>query len=507
MIKNQIALFLIPLAAFASLFTYRYVPSTKAIFQILIIFVIASLILLRKANISSFLKYKLFQNLLYTSITFFTVLLVIATGGFLSPFFILVHLTTLGLSFLFSLGASITFLTSAIIVASLHLYYFYPVDYRAVDNVLLIVYLLSLVTIIPITFFIARRYDLSNKLADYLNKQLFITQTEKNLLLGTIQEGVISTDPNLKITNLNSMAQKLIKLDESTVKNKPFFDVFSFKNQYGAEIKKQNLPLENLLKVQASFKKENVNMNVSNGITLQKINATFSSNVDEEGKVTGILFVFNDLTKEVLINQIQNVIEVSFKKFLTLPENNLKKAISFLHLLYQFQNEKFNETLQLSDVSEIIKKQTQIYKDSINLLFDQKIQTELKIGSEKKIATTSSVHPLSIVTNKTILENSLFCVISLALDINPEKTPVSIDTKLGDQILIIITTNTQIATDEIAEIFKPFFGKLENNSSLINTSGLEGYIAKIFLEEIGGNISAAQEPAITFTINLPYIKK
>lgn len=508
MIKEKIPIILISLSSAASLFIYKVFENPRITFQILLFATVVILIFLKKASLDSLLKYHLFKNILYASCTFFVTLLVISTGGFLSPFFILIHLTTLALSFLFSLQSSIAFLVSSIAITSVHLYYFYPIDYQSVDNVLLVVYILSLVTIVPISFFVARRYDLSNRLANYLNKQLFISQTEKDLLLKSINEGVITVDPNLKIVNLNSIAQGLIKLDENSIRDKFFFDVFSFENRYGAKLKKTDIPFQNLLKLKTTFKKDNVRMIVANGITLQSINFTFSSNIDENGKVIGILFIFSDLTKESQSGQIQNVIEIFFQKFMNLQPDKVKKAMAQLYLLYQFQNDKFNETSLISDIGGIIKKITQNYPDKVNLLFDQKVLSEIKIGNEKRIETTSNVKPLSIVTNPRILENSFYSLINLALDINDKNIPISIDSKLGEnEILITIKTNSEIKKDQADEITKPFFGKLENSPQTKNAIGIEGYIAKIFLESIGGSITIEDNNGLIFKVTLPYLRK
>ena len=426
----------------------------------------------------------------------------------MSPFFVLIHLTTLAFAFLFSLSASIAFLVSSIAVISAHLYYFFPVDYQSVDNVLLIVYVLSLITIVPISFFVARRYDLSNKLANFLNRELFISQTEKNLLLKSIQEGVITTDTNLTIVSINNVAQKLIKLDENALKNKAFFDVFSFENKYGVKITKEDLSLQNLLKVQTSFKKESLKLIVSNGIILQSIDLTISSNIDDNNNVIGIIFIFRDLTKQSSFEQIQNVIEVSFKKFIDSPESKLKKAMIQLYILYQFQNDKFNESSQISDINEIIKKQTQDYKDKVALLFDQKVSSEMKIGNEKRIETTYSIKPMSIVTNTKILESALYCLTQLAIDLNSTNTRVTIDSNLEEQkIIITIKTNSAIPKGQEDEITKPFFGKLENNPAVKNAIGIEGYTAKTLAESLGGKITLENENGLVFKLLLPYLRK
>lgn len=271
-------------AAAAALSLERIFADYLVPLRILVVLVLILLIILQRNLSEELFSKRVFQGTLLFITTLFVILLVVTTGGFLSPFFVIVHITTLGLAFILTFGAAVAFLGATLAALAFHFFSAFQAGIVSLDIPLLIVYLLSIAAIIPFSWVVASRYHLRGKIADFLSRELFASRREEEAILGNIEEGVITLDPTLRIVRLNNIAQRLTGFREELIKKRPFFSVFSFKDEQGKVLAETNFPISNLATTKWSFRETTLSMSRANGIFF-RVDFKFSSIVDRKSVV------------------------------------------------------------------------------------------------------------------------------------------------------------------------------------------------------------------------------
>lgn len=497
--------------------------------RVLAIMIVVLLLLLRLPKLTNklLLTHKLVQVVLVFTIINFLVLLVLITGGFFSPFSIVIHITTLALAFLWTFSGALTFLISSLLVMAYHLYSLYQSGvFTSIDIPLLSVYLISLLAIVPFSWVVASRYHLKGQLADYLYHQLWTTTTQGNVILDSIEEGVITLDKRLQVVRINQIAQKITGYSEDQIRGRPFFSVFSFKNKEGKLIPPENFPLANIMKLQAGFSEKNLFLNIASG-SYVRVDFKFSSIIGVNGQAEGLLFIFRDLTSQEKSAEAHSILGKDFFHLFDLisqadqkasrlamgemqeDTGKINRAANNLMLLHEISTGYISALVDFVDVGQMLGEIAQEvgplaarYSVEIKYLPLQNVPT-YPMGEtqfEKVFPTQTVAYPsqFSLITSRTILYEAFKKLIELGillassqkqryilLDISKDQ-----DAKVRINIYVSCLDFPWYLADEL---FQPFFGKIKNNTLLARADGLEGYLAKALVKRINGQVIVSRQ--------------
>src|SRR5882724_445421 len=155
-------------------------------------------------------------------------LLVIATGGFQSPFLVMIHFFMIGLSFIFSFSLAVFFLFSCLIVLFIDVSFF-PNAFALLvnDPGLTLLQFASLLVIIPIAYIISRQYHMKDALAGALRAKIQTTEA----IIQSLPELIIVTDEYFKILSTNDATVRTLQRSRSELLDKPLFDILLLKDK------------------------------------------------------------------------------------------------------------------------------------------------------------------------------------------------------------------------------------------------------------------------------------
>lgn len=502
--------------------------------RVLAIMIVILLILLRLPNLTNklLLNHKLVQIVLVFTIINFLVLLVLITGGFFSPFSIVIHITTLALAFLWTFSGALTFLISSLLVMSYQLYSLYQSGiFTSIDIPLLSVYSISLLAIVPFSWVVASRYHLKGQLADYLYHQLWTSTTQGNVILDSIEEGVITLDKRLQIVRINQIAQKITGFTEDQIRNRPFFSIFSFKNKEGKLVPPENFPLANILKLQAGFSEKNLSLNIASG-SFVSVDFKFSSIIGVNGQAEGLLFIFRDLTSQEKSAEAHSIMGKDFfhlfdlisqadQKASRLAKGEMQedtgkiiRAANNLLLLYEISSGYISALVDIVDVGQMLGEIAQEvvplavrYSVEIKFLPLQNVPT-YPVGEtqfEKVFPTKKAAYPsqFSIITSRTILYEALKKLMELGILLASSQKQRVVLFDIGQDPDAQIRVNISVPCQEFPwsaadELFQPFFGKIHSSPLLARADGLEGYLAWALAKRINGHLIVSRQANVNY---------
>jgi len=253
-------------------------------------------------------------------------LLVIATGGLSSPFFILFHLTTLGVGLLISSNTALLFLVSSslILVGST------IVDHSAQslwlqDPAATILYVISFVSVVPLVLLLTRNYSLKDTIVTLLTNQVKVDEN----ILAELNELVFITDRNGNILAVNDAVEEtLLKAGEELL-HRPLFSVLFLRDKDGTVINQENLKLDTIIHEKVSRNIDNLSLLATSSVTSQKINMRIKPLAGMEGVEDQISFILS-ATPQMALTIHKNLEETIARHHAMIEE--LKRKLRALHL-------------------------------------------------------------------------------------------------------------------------------------------------------------------------------
>ena len=216
-------------------------------FRILSILVLIAIVASRidlKHSPQNEIKNSILKGTILFNLSLFIILLITGTGGFFSPLFVVIYIATLGLSFILTFPAAIVFLFSGLVVIAVSSFFKYNANPIPFDLSFLIIQLISLFGVIPFSYVVASKYRLKGKVADYLFEELSFSKTKEDLILGNIDEGVITLDRNFSVSKMNKIAESLSGFKNEQVVGQDFFKIFKFQDRNKNTITKDQFPIK-----------------------------------------------------------------------------------------------------------------------------------------------------------------------------------------------------------------------------------------------------------------------
>lgn len=177
-------------------------------------------------------------------LVFFAILLVqlilLTTGGFLSPYLILIHLFFFGLSFLFSVGVALLFLGFSLSLITFHIILDPQMLVLLSENPgPTLLYGVSFLTIIPIAYVLAQRYRIKDAISKTLSNQIEVEES----ILANLDELVIVLDKKGRILSLNDAVEETLHKSRSELLRKALPTVLFLKDKSGNLLTKEQLSL------------------------------------------------------------------------------------------------------------------------------------------------------------------------------------------------------------------------------------------------------------------------
>src|SRR3989344_2880263 len=193
---------------------------------------------------------KLIKGLLLLVSSALVQILVLATGGFFSPFLILLHIYTLGSSFLLNLTSSVTFLVFSVVILITHIIVDPRIKAIFLDDPWSVVLLsVSFLVIIPLAQYLIKTYRIKDTLSKLLHQKV---QTSESIL-GGVSELIVITETNTAIVSINDVGERLLRTDSSVAAGQPLLEIVPFKNSSGNPLTSQTLPIAKVLENKINY--------------------------------------------------------------------------------------------------------------------------------------------------------------------------------------------------------------------------------------------------------------
>jgi PAS domain-containing protein len=440
-------------------------------------------------------------------------MLVLSSGGFYSPFLILIHLFTVGVSFIFNTTVAMTFLTlsAGLLFAEIKLDPTISAIF-AKDIWSAILYFISFLVIVPISFLVARSYHLKDSLSKILTEHIQMGKLREESILSGLNELVFVTDLNLQILYVNSQAERELGVSSNVVLKQNIFSVLALKDSAGNPATAQALSVDQALTDKAT---RIVNDFYFYGKRRYKVTVQIKPIVDLSGKVIQVVFVITDAKLSNNTYQSHSNLDQAHHKYnamfddirKTLLLNQSQELVAKIELLHKIEE----DMLIATEIEDHPIKEASRLQD-IALLCKQIVVTKRNFARSLKVPiifylpdNESESSFLSLVESnltKSLIPISDFVVpgdfkwlqvmidkildICLLLSMSEPKPEIKVSLKRDQtSVYIEIKANSNLINEQNQkELFIEQFGDLGNNSGLRFGSGLEGYIIKMIKEQL-----------------------
>ena len=231
-------------------FLLIYFKFQIVVFQQLIAFLIVLLVILTRFPfaLTGNILQKLLRLSLITLSGLLVQLLVISSGGFYSPFLILLYLYTLGASFLLNLHTAISFLVFSLILLVAAVIF----DQRmrmlfSEDPGTAILYFVSFIVITPLAQFLMRTYHLKSALSKILAEYVQIGQKREESILRGLSEMVLVTDSRLRIQSVNEATERVVGKSQEQLYGQPLLSTVLLRDENGNLATTKALSIDSIL--------------------------------------------------------------------------------------------------------------------------------------------------------------------------------------------------------------------------------------------------------------------
>ncbi len=465
-------------------------------------------------------------------------LTVISSGGVYGPFFILIHLFVLGLSFLISFRSALIFLVFSLAAVTANaildpsLSEIYKQDVGSI-----FLYLASFITIIPIASLLAHQYHLKDTLSNILTKQV---KLEESIIEG-LSELVFVTDLNLSILSFNEAVERALSLSSSEIIGRQLFDILLLKDKNGSLATPQSMSVKEAISDQSARKINGMLLLTKNSVGPKSVNITVRPIPNLEGKIDQVTFVVSDPVGAASANQVKhNNLEVAKAKQeatiedlkrklyqkgfsdLTAQADLIKKNAEDLSLAMEIEDHGITPKNLLIDIAQLCRKtmlSEEYFAKTLNTPLDfylvnfgaQDIAPLVPKGfniSPDQLTAAYFTAPIDVRWFSVLIKKFLEIAIMVTSLTQTPKVVLSVDRQDKTTFLVKITAfSPPLANAEASMLFKEYYGTLAARTNLKLGSGLEGLICKLICTalEIPLRISFDQNPSrINFML---YIKK
>lgn len=518
--------------------SYYNIP-TRTLQQIVVGILLVLLISLSKVGNLKFKsgKFDIFQFFLLFLSTLFIQLLVVTTGGFYSPFLILIHLYTIGTSFLLNLQSSIVFLVMSLILLSTDIVVNKNMQVLFRDDPWSVVlYIISFIVIIPLAQILTRNYHLKDAVSKMLSEYIKIEERREESILTGLSEIIVVTDRNLKILSVNNATERALGLSDSELIQKPFLQVFPIKDKDGNLASYEGLSIEQALKDKATRIIEGFYLATSKKTHPKRVDIQVRPIFDLEGRINQIVFVISNpetryikqakhsdleqtqIRRDAMTEDLRKLIQNLNSPDLNLRVELLAHIEDDLITALELEDHSVDTTTTLTDVAYFCKKVVtgkvdfaKIFGVNLEFILPKEESAEYALFSlldstntpKSSLPQSDFAAPIDTKWLDVMLQKLLELSIMLASSYKNGQVQLTTSRTTLSKIEIKISVSyPKLSEIQADELFLPYYGSLGGSTNLKFSSGLEGYIAKKIADGLNTalKIEAAGYPAYTVLI-------
>lgn len=465
-------------------------------------------------------------------------LVVISTGGFLSPFLILIHLFVLGTSFLLNLRASVSFLVLSLIVLTANVWFNQNLFILFKDDPFSIaLYFVSFIVIIPLFQLLNRNYYIKDVLSRILSENLHLGQQREQSLLRGLKELILVTDKDLKLLSVNEAVEKATNLSTDQILGSVFFDILPIKHKDGSKPTAQTLSVPQML-ADKTTRIINEFYLSRPGLIPEAITIQARPIVDLKNEVQQLVFIIKEKRLEniysgmhedldparrrhqIVFEEIEKILSQSKANNVKFKAEILRKIEEDLLIAQELEDHAIKEEISFPDVAEISARalaQKKELAESLNVktqlnlpaqATEEKALLNLETQNMEAVLREASEFGISIDPKwlQIILEKLLDIAILLASEQKMGLVQVVLAREDSINIVIeIIASYPPIPENLRKDLLTQYFGELGTKTNLRFGSGLEGFIAQTIANQLklSLTIKTALNPSrLKFHLNL-----
>jgi PAS domain S-box-containing protein len=334
-------------------------------------------------------------------------------------------------------------------------------------------------------------------------------------------DGSFVIDRGWKIIDINDAALKIIGWRREEVIGKPFRDVFKFIRAYD---KKENIRFieEAMLYKKTHFMEADTVLITKDGKELP-VSDSAAPILDNNDEVVGAVIIFRDATREKESHQLKSDFAYASHQLRTPVTQTIwsieaaKEATNrddigkYLDVASKSSQGTLKLVEQLVEVSTLDQGQAKSALQDIKFSdFLEKLLNDVREAAKEKrvgVEIGYTAKNLVIKSDPKLLHKAISEVLDNAVICSPDggKIAVKVIEKPDNLVLEISDRGPGISSDEQPLIFTRFFRGSNFKSINVSGAGLGLYLAKKYLELLGGKIwfESEEGEGTTFFISLP----
>ncbi|NLY20674.1 MAG: cell wall metabolism sensor histidine kinase WalK [Tissierellia bacterium] len=343
---------------------------------------------------------------------------------------------------------------------------------------------------------------------DHTIASMDVERSKLNTIFNYMAEGVIAIDSSNRLIHANSIAKELLQLSDIDIK------IGSTQNLSKLNINELDYNKISTLEGTASIE-----------LNDRFYNIKYAPYLDDYGHASGIIIVFQDITKEHKLDDMRKEFVANVSHELKTPITTIKTytetlldsdideelSKTFLKTINRESDRMSIIVKDLLDLSNIDYKYTNWEYDEVNLnaLIKQTLASLELIRNEKNqsVEFKSYKEDTIIFSDRNALERIFMNIIGNAMKYTEEKGNISIEMmEFKNTVQIAVKDNgIGIPYKDQKRIFERFYRVEKGRSRKEGGTGLGLSIARGLVEELGGTIRLKSTPNIgtEITITLP----
>lgn len=338
--------------------------------------------------------------------------------------------------------------------------------------------------------------------------EMEIERAKLDTIFDYMAEGVIALNVNNELIHANQVASEILELNKE-------------------DLSKNKINLSNLNIFNIDYNnKSSLEGVVSTDIDDRHYNLIYGPYLDDEEIASGIIIVFQDVSKEHTLDEIRKDFVANVSHELKTPLTTIKTYTETL-LATEIDRETSNRFLQtidtetnrmtrlvkdLLELSNIDNKSSKLNLERINIynLIKNCLAGLEVLKEEKDIKLDLKIQKedIEITSDRNSLEKIVMNIISNAYKYSNDKGKVVIELMdLKERVKIIIKDQgVGIPYADQKHIFERFYRVEKGRSRKAGGTGLGLSISKELVEKLGGTISIKSKPNIGTEVTLIFLK-
>lgn len=351
-------------------------------------------------------------------------------------------------------------------------------------------------------------------------RQLGRERKEKEGILSSIAEGVVTTDPHGTIDSVNPAAESLVERPELELFGKPYHEAFPVIDSHGKPVAWHERPMSSAIEARRPGTKgrENLELVSSSGRRIP-VSISASPITDEDGALLGAVAVIRDVTRERESDKLKSsfVSTVShelrtpltmiqgFSELLKsgeLPEAKAQDAIDRINVSSERLARLIDDLLSVSRIEAggvVVRSEptdlSEIAYEVIRPFEDQReIRTEIPTALPRVMADRDKL--IQVITN----------LVSNAIKYSPSGAPVLVRAEIkGSNVEVAVTDEgIGLSSQDQEKLFDLFYRVDRPEVRQAGGNGLGLYITRNLVEMQGGKIWVKSDSSgSTFSFTVP----